>query len=811
MVKNYLLTALRSLRRRPLLLFVNVVGFSLGVGSAMLMFAYVWDEIGYDQYHPGHERVFRVALERHFPDRSNSYATTPSPLGPTLYDDFPEVELFCRVLDFTTETRVKLEDRVFYEQRVFATDSSFFQLFGVRLLEGHPQEVLRAPNSIVITRSMNRKYFGDQSGINQTLEVGDTTKYRITGICEDVPKKSHFKFDMLTSIRNLPIAESTFWGSYALHNYIRLSKTADPEVINDKLDSFLEPHFGPQVESILGRTFQEYVDAGNIHNYYLQPINSIHLESRLSRELEPNGDSRYVALFFVVAVLILAIACFNFTNLSTANSVNRSKEIGIRKVMGGHRQQLIRQFLVESILVAFVSVAVSFALALIFLPTFNEIAGKELSIHDFDALGLGAFLLMLAIVVGLLSGIYPAFFMSSFQIVQVFKGGVKLSNRRFGLRNLLVTVQFGASILMTLATLFIVVQLNYMRQQKLGFEKDNMLLLEVSDNLGSQYRTFMEDVGNEPVVEAITSSFHIPGREVGGGTFQAIGNDATERFLFSLMIAGYEFQETYRMPLAAGRMFDQDLATDSSGVLINEACARMVGWSSEQALGREILITGQDNTRKVIGVLQDFHFTSLHEPIRPMVFFGAREENLATTRPPIISVRLRKAAEVQKAITALERKWSTYVPEEPLRFGFLDSEFDALYAREQNFAALFQSFAILAIVISCVGVIGLSFFMANERVKEIGIRKVLGATTSQLMMILSKDFLLLSIAANIIVWPIAWLLINEWMNSYAFSPGVNVLYFLMTGVIFTFLVLLVISVITYRAANSNPVDAIGTE
>ncbi len=811
MLKNYIIATLRSLLKRKIFMLVNVLGFSLGICSSMLMFAYVWDEIGYDHYHPDKESLFRVALTRHFPDRQNSYATTPPPLGPTLLNEFPEVKSFVRILDFNGETRIRLEDRTFYENRVSATDSTFFDLFGVKMLEGNPNEVLKAPNSIVITQSMNEKYFGGESGLNKALEVGDTTKFIITGICEDVPKKSHFKFDMLVSLHSFPVSGSNFWGSYSLHNYIKLGGREDKKVVEAKLKSILEPHFGPQVESILGKTYKEYVDAGNVHDYFLQPIQSIHLNSRLDNELEPNGDIRYVTLFLAIAVLILAIASFNFTNLSTANSVNRSKEIGVRKVMGSTRKQLIFQFLAESLIITFLAVLLSLAIATLLLPTFNQLAGKNLEFSDFNGIALAGFFLLLTIAVGLLSGLYPAFFMSSFEITKIFKNGVKLSNSRFGLRNILVTFQFAASIFMVIATVFIVLQLDFMREQKLGFEKERMLLLEVSDNLGSRFLTFKDAISNQPAIASVTSSFHVPGRRSGGGTFQAIGIPATERFLFNLFVTEYDFHEAYEMELASGRYLDNELNADTASVIINEACSRMVGWNVDEAVGQQILITGQESPRRVVGVLKDFHFTSLHEPIKPMVFIGIPERNLGNSQPQIMSVKLRENTNVEDAVNAIERKWAEYVPGEVMRYSFIDEDFDNLYENEISFSALFKSFSVLAIVISSIGVIGLSFFIAVERVKEIGIRKVLGATVTQIMALLSKDFLILAAIANGVTWPLTYLLVHKWMSNYAYSPGINFFYFVIIGVAFVLLILAVISSITYRAANDNPVDAIGTE
>ncbi len=439
------------------------------------------------------------------------------------------------------------------------------------------------------------------------------------------------------------------------------------------------------------------------------------------------------------------------------------------------------------------------------------LAGKEIALQDFDASGLVIFLLVLSLLVGTSSGLYPAFFMARTGIVKIFKGGIKLSNSKFGLRNMLVTFQFVASIFMILATVSIVAQVRYMMERNLGFAKDQILLLEVANNLGDQYESFLNEVENQPFVEKAASAFHVPGRQSGGGTFQAIGVAATERFLFSLFITDYQYVQTFDMKMIAGRNFDENLASDTAAVLINKACARMVGWEPETALGKEILITAQPNPVKIVGVLEDFHHTSLHEPITPMVFAGLPRDNLNVVQPPIISIKLVSNVDFQSTLQDLEQLWRRYAPEEVFRYNFLDSEFDQLYQNDQNFAAIFKRFAMLAIVISLIGVVGLSLFIASERVKEIGIRKVLGASVQQIMVLLSKDFMVLVGVANLIAWPTTYYLVNSWMKGYAFSAAIDLTSFALITVIFAAFVLIVISVVTFRAANENPVKTIGSE
>ncbi len=811
MVKNLILTTIRHLIKHKTFFFINLVGFSLGLACVLLIAGFIINEIRYDNYHPEAESIYRVALKRHFPDRENSYATTPAPLGPTVFEEFPEVRNYCRIFQPGEQQRIVLGDRIFYENSFYAADSTFFDLFGVRVLEGNPKTALNSPNQVVITESTNKRYFGNTSGLNQIIEIGDTTRFMVSAICEDVPKRSHFQFDMLMSLTSLPIARSDFWASYAVYNYIKLESPEQAQKVYEKLPELIDRHIGPQVESILGVTYQQYVDAGNIHDYYLQPIQSIHLDSHLQGELRPNGDKVYVWLFSCVALLVLAIAAFNFTNLAIAQSTKRSKEIGVRKVLGAAKNHLFAQFIVESVIIATIAVLVALGLAWWSLPYFNQLTGRNMVLQDFSIGGTLAFLLALIAIIGFAAGAYPALFMASTKITSIFKGGVRLSHSRFGLRNGLIVFQFAISIFLVLATAFIMHQVNFMMNQKLGFDQDRVMVIETGSNLGSRYLTLVETLENDPAINSLSASFHLPGRQPFGGTFQAIGNPETERFLFSLYLADFNFLETFNIPMVAGRAFMEDMALDSIGVIINETCARMVGWSPEEAIGKQILVTGQPHTEKIIGVIKDFHLTSLHEPIRSLVMRGISRQNLNQTQPAFLALKLNHATNLQQTIEAIEQKWQLANPQETFRYSFLDNDFEALYESEKQFASLFRTFSILAIIISIIGVIGLALYIAVEKRKEIGIRKVLGASVPQIISLLSKEFLILLAVANLLVWPIAYLLTNAWLNNFAFSSQPPLIIFGITGLAFATLIIGVVSSVSYRAANANPVEAISRE
>lgn len=809
MLKNYILTAWRNLLKNRVFSIINLVGFSLGVACTILIFAYVWDELHFDQYHEHADRTYRVALERSFPNRTTGYATTPAPLGPTIAREIPEVEAATRVFEPFTQVRIKIGDRSFFEENVYAADSTFFDVFSYESVEGSLSNALKQPRAAVLTDHMKTKLFGQNNALGELIEVGDTSLYRVTAVIKNPPKQSHFKFDMLLSFHSFPFHQNSFWGSYSLHNYIRLIDPLTKASVEEKMPTIIEQYMAPQVEAILGNTYQEYVDAGNVHNYYLQRIDEIHTSSNLERELTPNADIRYIYLFGIIAVMILFIASFNFMNLATANAVKRGKEVAVRKVMGSAKSQLVFQFLSESVMITAMAVSIALLGAWILLPYFNELSGKELAFSDFSGVQVSAFLIILTLLVGVLSGLYPAFFISGFDTLSIFKGALKLSSKKFGLRNILITFQFASSLFLVISTVFILQQMDYMMNQKLGFTKERMVIINTGNNLGSNYCAFLDDLQNQTYIAEVSASVHTPGRQSAGGTFQAIGIPATERFLFDAFNTDYAFAETYGLELVAGRFLNPDLQSDTAAVVINETCAKMVGW--EDPIGQRILVTNAPFQQRIVGVVKDFHQTSLHEEISPLVFFGIHPDNVVNAQPPLISIRLEDRADLRSSMDQLENKWAEWVSGELFRCSFLDDEFDALYREEQKFADVFTSFSILAISIALVGVIGLSLFISAERTKEIGIRKVLGANIPQIMALLSIDFLVLIGIANLVIWPLAYYSIDQWLANYPYATPVNVLWFILIGLAFAGTIIFTISFITFKAASVNPVRSIKYE
>ncbi|MEQ9425761.1 MAG: ABC transporter permease [Cyclobacteriaceae bacterium] len=802
MLKNFIKIGLRNLIRNKGISLINISGLAVGIACSLLIFAYVVDETNYDDFYENQESLYRVQLHRTFPGRESWFATTPIPMGATLTSDMPEVADATRLFEIFNELQVSPngEDQ-FFETKILAADSNFFKVFSFPFADGSKNDALLTPNTLVLSESTAIKYFGRSNVVGETLELQGNQSWNVGGVIKDLPKRSHFEFDILLSFNSFPqVANNNFWGSYSCYNYVKLKEGVNPSAIETKIPQVIEQYMGPQVESIVGTAYEDYVAAGNNHNYFLMPLRDIHLKSNLQREIKPNGNINYIYFFSLIAVMILVIACFNFMNLSTAASVKRAKEVGMRKVLGSEKRWLVAQFLTESIVVTCISTLLATGLFFYQLPFFNDLAGKNIAISDFSIDAVAFLLLSLILVVGVFAGSYPAFFISSFGTLKILKGGLKLQNKKWSLRNILVVSQFGVSVFLVVATLLIIRQTNHMMNQSLGFEKDQILVIERA-NATSNLEQFMSSLKSSSAVKEVSATVHVPGRQIGGGTFEAIGIPATERYLFDAMTVDYNFAEAYGLKLIKGRFYDDNLPSDTASVVINQATVDMVGW--DDPIGKEILPTS--GTRlKIIGVVEDFHYASLHEQISPLVFFGIPRRNLMDNPPSLLSVRIEAGNNMNQAVDFIEGKWSEWNPGNNPEYSFLDAEFDSLYEQEQNFASIFSSLASLAIFIAIVGVLGLSAFISAQRIKEVGIRKVLGASISQLLLLLSVDFVQLVLIANLLVAPLLYFALSEWLSNYPYSVGVPLDLLVFTALGSMVIVIMAVSYHAYRAAITNP-------
>jgi putative ABC transport system permease protein len=808
MLSNYIKISIRNFLKDRGYSFINVLGLAVGMTCALLIGLYIWDELRFDNYHSKRDRLYRVALHRTFPANETYWATSPPPMAEALRREYPEVVGSTRIFQPFNDVRVRRNDDIYFESGTLAADSNFFDVFSIKLIRGNPKNVLSHKNGVVLTESTARKYFGEEDPIDkQLLMFSDTSVYMVTGVTEDVPANTHFSYDILLPFIAFPLSESNSWAGYNVHTYVVLDDAKSADALQAKFPKLVEKAFGPEVENILGKKYSEYVAAGNHHNYHLQKVEDIHLHSNYQQELQPNGDIRYVYLFGAICFFILFVAGVNFTNLSTARSFRRSKEIGIRKVHGSVRRQLIGQFLTESLFVTFLSLVIAIVFVFLVLDWFNEFAAKGIRLKDLSIIWTSLTLLGLLLINGLLAGVYPAFIVSALEPVKILKGKFQANKSTSVLRNALVIIQFGVSVVLIVSTMVIFRQLNYMRGQKLGFDKEHILVLERANTLGAQRNAFNEELRSLPGISVVSASFTVPGRQFQGGTFSPVGAETTERINYASTFCDYYFPAALGVELAAGRLFSRDIAGDSLAVVINESLVKRVGWkNADEAVGQKIRpVFNMRAEYEIIGVTRDFNFQSLHTAIQPLAFFGSDPETLNSN---LAVIRFQSGTDPQSVLRSIEEVWDRFIPSESMEYTFLDEEFGELYRQEERFGKIFTLFSCLAIFIAVIGVIGLSTFMASQRTKEIAIRKIVGASVPTLLSLLSKEFLRLIVIANLIFWPLTWFGLSRWLSNYPFHTNLSWLLFVFTGLITTAIVLLSISIQSLKAATANPVTAL---
>lgn len=801
MLKNFFKVALRNIFRQKAYAFINISGLAIGICCCLLIVSYVLDELSYDNFHPETEQTFRIALDRKFPDNQFMYARSPVPMGPTVAREIPEVTAATRMFNTFGSLTFQHEDRYFDERNVIAVDSNFFDFFGVKLLAGDPAKALNDPNSLIITEEMATKYFGKEEALGKQLEIQNIGQMMVRGVAKSMPSNAHFHFDFLFSLNSMPgLYNNQFWGGYTLYNYVKMAPGSVAEVEN-KLMPLLQRYMEPQIQSVLGISWQQYEDAGNAHRYFFQPIADIHLHSALQWELEPNGSLSTVYLFAGISAFILLIACINFINLSTARSANRAKEVGMRKVLGAIKGQLVIQFLMESVLMCLLALVLAIGLTALILPFFNELSGKLIGIQDFLSPVILGVLFSFTLVLGVIAGLYPAFFLSAFKPVMVLKGKLKGGAKNSLLRNGLVIFQFAVSIILVIGTMVIYQQLQFLNDKSLGFDKDQLVVVERAGLLTNQGATFKNALLQNPDVLDVTGMNSIPGRQITGGTFTDVTGDASDRFLMPNLTGDYDLIATMGLEMVEGRAFDPQIVTDSTAVIINEAAARTFKW--QNPIGKQLQpINGP--IFQVIGVVKDFHFESLHQEIRPLALFA---RNLEVQPANLMVVKLN-TANLSETLSFLDKQWTAFVPERPLAYRFVNEEFGALYEAEQRSGKIFTAFSTLAIFIACLGAFGLAAFLATQRVKEIGVRKVLGASTFSIVSLLSRDFIKLIIIANLVGWPLAYLGMQRWLENFAYAVGVNWLTFILVAVGSISIALITVSYHSIRAALNNPADTL---
>lgn len=807
MFKNYLKTAFRNLSKSKGYSAINIIGLACGLATCLLIILYVTDELNYDTFNKKIDQIYRVDGDLQFGGHHFDLASSPDPLGVALKNQFPQVKQYVRLRDHGGFL-VKKGNQDLREDRVILADSTLFDVFTLPMISGDPHTALVNPNSVVISKTIAEKYFNTTDVVGKTLTINDTSLYKITGVINDVPKESHFHYDFFVSMYGqLSPYEINQWTSNNFNTYIVLDKNASAKKLASQLDDFVMKNVEPFFK-FMNLTKEEFAKQGNYLHYTLMPLRRIHLYSHKDAELEPNGNIQYVYIFSVIALFILLIASVNFINLSTARSAGRAKEVGVRKVLGSLRKNLITQFLTESLLISFISMLIALAIAMLLLPYFNSLSGKELTIHAFFTPLLLPSLFLLMIIVGVIAGIYPAFYLSSFNPISVLKGKLAVGFKTSWLRNGLVIFQFAISVFLIIGTVVIYSQLNYIHNKDIGYNRDHVLIIQNTDGLGNEAKVFRDEVVKLSGVENGTITGYLPtaGYRNDSPLFPEAVADTKNAVSTQIWKIDEDYIPTLGMKIVQGRNFSSKFPTDSSGIIINESAAKLFGFTD--AVGKPLYYMNNFPSKDfskyhIIGVVKDFNFNSLHDKVSPLCF-------LLQPEPGSIAFRVN-SNHLDKVIASIQQIYKDVAPGMPFKYSFMDSDFNKTYQAEQRMGRLSVSFSVLAILIACLGLFGLITFAAEQRYKEIGIRKVLGASVPDVSAMLTKDFLKLVVIALLFAFPIGWWTMNKWLQGFAYRITISWWIFLLAGAVAILIALVTVSLQAVKAAMANPVKSLRSE
>jgi putative ABC transport system permease protein len=807
MFKNYLKVALRNLWKSKGFSAINIIGLAAGLGVCLLIVLYVADELSYDRYNDKSARIYRLDADIYFNNTQFTSSISPKPLAFTLAKECPQVEQMVRI-NYQNDILVKKGGDWIRDHHLAYADSTFFKVFTVPMVTGDPNTALNEPHSIVIDESAARRYFNSTDVVGKTLELENKTICKVTGVMKDFPRQSHFHLSFIQPQRDRGYqGDNDQWLSNNWHSYILVRPGVDRAFLQSRVDATVNKYLGLQLQQMLHTSIQDMQHQGAHFMYHLMPLEAIHLHSTKDYEMEPNGDINTVYIFSFIAILILVIACVNFMNLSTARSANRAKEVGIRKVAGSTKGDLITQFLTESVLLSFFSLLLALGIALLLLPMFNQLAGKELHASSLFSPRFLSLLVLLVFLVGCLAGSYPAFYLSSFQPILVLKGKVASGLKGSLLRSILVVGQFVISIGLIIGTIVIYNQLHYIRSRETGFNRDQVLVIHNAYLAGDPVKTFRKELTQLTGVADASLSGDLP--TVGGGYdqegwFRTPSMDTKGAVVLTDLFVDEHYIPTLGMKIVKGRNFSIDFPSDSTGIILNESAVHLLGWKDPI---NQLFYRPGDSMKSVayhvIGVVRDFNFSSMHDKVGPLVI------NMGDNRGSL-AVRLR-GGNITGPVNQIEAKWKAIANGVPFTYTFMDDDFNKLYQTEQQTGQLFISFAVFAIFIACLGLFGLVTYAAEQRMKEIGIRKVLGAKVGGIVGLLSRDFIKLVLIASLIAFPIAWWGMSLWLNGFAYRIDISWWIFVVAGSAALLIALVTVSLQTIRAALANPIKSLKSE
>lgn len=810
MFYSYLVIAFRNLQRQKFYAALNIIGLSLGITSFLFVLLFIRDELNYDRFNENADNIYRMNFKGSINGSDLNEALSPFPMGATLVSDFPEVINSVRIFSFVNQLVRYEEDEPFIDEKLMFADAELFSVFSFEMLKGNQKTALSRPNTLVISKTIAEKYYKNINPIGKTIRLQhNDADYEITGVFEDMPLNSHFRYDIIASFITLDESKSTTWFGFNCSTYILVQEDGDIERLEAKFPGLIETYMGPEAEEVFGKSMEDMKTDGMQIGFFIIPLTDIHLYSPSEQhyQLGENGDIRYVYIFSIIGVFILVIAGINFINLSTARSMCRAKEVGLRKVIGADKAELVKQFLLESILVTLVSTVVALIAVPVFIPLFNELSGKSLYLsYLLDAyMAIGLFAVVF--IVGLVAGLYPAFYLAAFKPIDVLKNILHVE-KRGQFRNGLVIVQFSITIVLIISTLVVFNQLEFIQQKKLGYEKDRVLLIEETQFLEDHIQTFKETLLTFPEIQAASISSYLPIRSARSANafFPGRDIDPEKMSIVQNWQVDHDYITTMKMQLAEGRDFQGSMKSDSSSIILNQAAVKL--FNLEDPLGKEISYLygpSPDEVKvfKVIGVVKNFHFETMREAIGPLVMYLGEANGMITTKI--------NGKDLQSVIAKIEEVWYDFVPSQTFKYSFLDQKFNTEYQSDQRVGKIIGLFSTLTVVIACLGLLGLVAYTVERRNREIGIRKVMGATVGNVIGLLTKNFFRLIIFSFVLAAPVAWYFMVDWLSGFEYRIVLEPTVFLIAGLGALAIAGLTVIFQSYKAATMNPTDAIRNE
>ena len=799
MIKNYLKVAVRNLFRNKFYSLLNISGLAIGIASCLLIVLFVVDELSYDRYYDNSENTYRLTMAGALNGSAFDLAVVGDVVGQTLVQDFPEVLKSARFRQGGSPF-IRTGEDVFKEEKFVWADPGILEIFGIELIQGDPTTALSQPKSLIMSQTGAKKYFGTEDPVGQIVEFGSAKDYKVTGVYKDIPNNTHFDFDVMGSMETRPDSKQGTWLSMNFQTYVILQPNADLDKMAAQFPNMLKTYIGPEVKKFLNLEWDEMNQAGTSMAFAMQPVADIHLHSDLQGELDTNSDISYVYIFSAIAFFILLIACINFMNLATARSAHRAKEVGVRKVLGSVKRQLVYQFLAESVLISFISFVLAIGIAYLALPYYNDLANKQLTIPFSDPLFLGT-VFMSILGVGFLAGSYPAFFLSAFKPVVVLKGSLSNGMKSGALRSVLVVIQFCTSIFLVIGTLVILNQLDYIQNKNLGWDRDQVLIINDAFLAGGNVSALKTELESFSEVKSASLSGFLPTPSNNNMNvfFNGIVPSEGTQVLSASWVVDYEYLETLGMEVIQGRNFSRDFGTDSLAIIVNEAAIKELEIEDDplgKIVGTFVSNEGDIQGYKIVGVVKDFHYQTLKSKIGPLIMQLGNSTGLLN-----LKVNTR---DYSSLIRKVESKWMDLAPNQPFETSFLDDRFGRMYDAEQRLGKIFGVFATLTIVVACLGLFGLAAYTAENRIKEVGIRKVLGANVGQLVYLLSRDIGKLVVIAFVIGAPLAWYFMNGWLEGFEYRTSIGWTIFAVTAAGSMLIALVTMSYQSLKAATSNP-------